>query len=90
MKCPLCGGTNFTTWEYDFGRCPETGYHDAGERYRCFDCRSEGDVDELIQDDEETASHPLRVRQAKGPSHISSVGSVGWRANGMAEMVTAG
>ena len=53
MKCPQCGGTNFTTCEYDFGRCMETGYHDAGERYRCFDCRSEGDVDELIQDDEE-------------------------------------
>lgn len=21
--------------EFDFGRCPETGYHDAGGLYRC-------------------------------------------------------
>ena len=45
--CPECGSDNVSVVEYDFGRCPETGYHDAGERYECHDCGAYGDADEL-------------------------------------------
>lgn len=29
-SCPDCGSENLRYEEYDYGRCPETGYHDAG------------------------------------------------------------
>jgi hypothetical protein len=45
--CPECGSENVRVVEYDFGRCRETGYHDAGERYECHDCGAYGDADEL-------------------------------------------
>lgn len=32
--CPECGSLEVTIEEYDFGTCPQTGYHDAGERFR--------------------------------------------------------
>ena len=43
--CPECGSDNVSVVEYDFSRCPETGYHDAGERDECHDCGAYGDVD---------------------------------------------
>lgn len=46
--CPECGGDNVRIMEYDFGRCPETGYHDAGERFQCRECGAEGDADDLV------------------------------------------
>jgi transposase-like protein len=49
--CPECGGDNVRVVEYDFGRCRETGYHDAGERYECHDCGAYGDADELELED---------------------------------------
>jgi hypothetical protein len=44
--CPQCGSQNLEYGSYD-GICDsETGYADAGDRYRCLDCGSTGDVDE--------------------------------------------
>ena len=35
---------NVAVHEYDFGICPETGYHDAGERFTVISSRVEGSV----------------------------------------------
>ncbi len=45
--CPECGSDNVRVTEYDFGTCPETGYHDAGERFRCLDCGAQGEATDL-------------------------------------------
>ena len=37
-QCPDCGSDNLDYREYDYGRDPETGYHDAGVRAICQDC----------------------------------------------------
>ena len=55
--CPECGSDDIRIEEYDFGRCPETGYHDAGERYRCLACGATGDADELVVQDEPQIIH---------------------------------
>jgi len=34
--------------EYDFGIGPQTGYHDAGERFRCRSCGAIGDAGDLV------------------------------------------
>ena len=52
MRCPECLSEAITVHEYDFGICPETGYHDAGERFRCGACGAEGDADDLCAADE--------------------------------------
>jgi hypothetical protein len=44
--CPQCGSQNLAYGNYDCGCDCETGYADAGERYRCLDCGSTGDVDD--------------------------------------------
>lgn len=36
--CPECGSLRVAITPYDYGRCSQTGYHDAGERFRCRDC----------------------------------------------------
>jgi hypothetical protein len=46
--CPECGSGEVTVQEYDFGICRETGYHDAGERFRCRACGAAGEADELV------------------------------------------
>jgi hypothetical protein len=47
--CPQCGSRNLEYGSYE-GTCDsETGYVDAGDRYRCLDCGSTGDVDETAQ-----------------------------------------
>jgi len=43
--CPQCGSRRVKVWEYDCGTDPETGYHNAGTRYRCEECKSEGEYD---------------------------------------------
>ena len=45
--CPECDGNNVKIKPFDFGRCAETGYHDAGESFECLDCGAKGDVSEL-------------------------------------------
>jgi hypothetical protein len=36
---------------------PQTGYHDAGERYQCLECGATGDADELVMQDATVAIH---------------------------------
>jgi hypothetical protein len=43
---PAPGSQNLAYGSYDCGCDSETGYADAGERYRCLDCGSTGDVDD--------------------------------------------
>jgi hypothetical protein len=49
--CPGCGSREIIIEEYDFGFCPQTGYHDAGERFRCRRCGTTGDADDLVADE---------------------------------------
>ncbi|MFN0172484.1 MAG: hypothetical protein ACKV22_39275 [Bryobacteraceae bacterium] len=46
--CPDCGSENVRIEEYDFGVGRETGYHDAGELYRCLTCGAVGDAAEIV------------------------------------------
>lgn len=48
MLCPECLSDEVTVQEYDFGICPQTGYHDAGERFRCLACGATGDAGDLV------------------------------------------
>lgn len=48
--CPECGSDNVVIKPYDFGTCPQTGYHDAGERFECRDCGATGDGSDLVCD----------------------------------------
>lgn len=48
MPCPECLSDEVTVQEYDFGICPQTGYHDAGERFRCLACGATGDAGDLV------------------------------------------
>ena len=52
MQCPVCNSESVVVEPYDFGTCPQTGYHDAGERYECLECGSHGDADELLTEEE--------------------------------------
>ncbi len=56
--CPDCLSDNVETWEYDYGVCPQTGYHDAGERFKCHDCGATGDADDLVLRDDEDSIEP--------------------------------
>jgi hypothetical protein len=69
--CSKCGSDNIRVYEYDFGRCSQTGYHDAGERFACRDCGLDGDVDELLTDGTvPTWGHlPLRPPAAEREGH---------------------
>ena len=44
--CPQCGSPNLAYGSYDCGCDSETGYADAGERYRGLECGATGDVDD--------------------------------------------
>jgi hypothetical protein len=43
-RCPECGGNDLSWHEYDFGRDPETGYHDGGEYAVCRACGAQSDA----------------------------------------------
>jgi len=62
--CPECGSLEIIIEEYDFGICPQTGYHDAGERFRCRRCGTTGDADDLVADE---ACNPISVGSSKRP-----------------------
>ena len=47
MFCSECLSDDVEVREYDFGTCPQTGYLDAGERFRCLHCGATGDVNEI-------------------------------------------
>lgn len=53
MRCPECLSGRVEVHEFDFGVCRETGYNDAGERFRCLDCGATGDADDLVAADAE-------------------------------------
>lgn len=46
--CPSCSSDAIDVYEYDYGRCSETGYVDAGVAFRCHACGAKGDADDLI------------------------------------------
>ena len=50
MPCPECLSDDVEVHEYDFGICPQTDYHDAGERFRCRACGAIGDADDLVRE----------------------------------------
>ena len=54
--CPECLSDDIEVSEFDFGICPQTGYHDAGERFRCRACGATGDADDLVRDEPIMAS----------------------------------
>lgn len=54
--CPECLSEDVELHDYDFGVCPQTGYHDAGERFRCRACGATGDADDLVRDRPTTES----------------------------------
>ncbi len=49
--CPECGSNHVAIDRYDHGVCTETGYHDAGERFRCLQCGATGDASDLEMND---------------------------------------
>lgn len=63
MPCPECLSDEVTVQEYDFGICPQTGYHDAGERFRCRTCGATGVADELVAI---VAGNPISVGSWEG------------------------
>ena len=82
--CPACSGDNVSVHEYDFGICPQTGYHDAGEGFKCHDCGAEGDADDLVPSEDEdsneakTGESAIVVERAKRrPRHTPSVSHAG-------------
>ena len=66
--CPECLSNDIEVREYDFGVCPQTGYHDAGERFRCLACGATGDVDDLVRDDPAYLVQSTRCVAILGPS----------------------
>ena len=46
--CPDCGSDQIDIVEFDFGICPQTGYHDCGELFRCLECGAAGELGELL------------------------------------------
>jgi hypothetical protein len=46
--CPECGSTQIAITTFDFGVCRQTGYHDAGERFRCLACAATGPADDCM------------------------------------------
>ena len=65
MPCPACLSDEAIVHEYDFGICPETGYHDAGERFRCRVCGATGDDDGLVPI--KTAGNSISVGSSERP-----------------------
>jgi rubredoxin len=63
--CPECGSGEVTVQEYDFGICRETGYHDAGERFRCRACGAAGEADDLVPI--KTAGNSISVGSSERP-----------------------
>ena len=47
MSCPECGSEEFSTFSYDLGVDPETGYRDSGVRALCAKCSHEADVEDF-------------------------------------------
>jgi hypothetical protein len=61
--CPECGSDYITIEEFDFGICSQTGYHDAGERFRCGACGATGGASDLVAPSD---GHVLKSSSVKG------------------------
>jgi hypothetical protein len=49
-NCPNCGSADHLTFHpYDFGHDRETGYHDAGEGFKCHNCGHRGDIEDAVR-----------------------------------------
>ena len=66
--CPECLSNDVEVHEFDFGVCPQTGYHDAGEQFRCRACGATGDADDLVRDDAAYLVQSTRYVAILGPS----------------------
>ena len=69
MRCPECSSENVLVEPYDFGTCSQTGYLDAGERFRCLECGATGDAIDLGEPD-----HPAR-RDATRAAGVPTMGT---------------
>jgi hypothetical protein len=47
VSCPECLSDDVEVIAFDFGICSQTGYRDAGERFHCRECGTQGDADEM-------------------------------------------
>jgi hypothetical protein len=56
--------TDVDVRDYDFGPYPQTGYRDAGERFRCASCRATADAADLVRDDD---AHPVQSTRCDSP-----------------------
>ena len=52
--CPQCFSSDLRPEPYDFGRCSQTGYHDAGVKYICQSCGTVSGEDELLYTKEDS------------------------------------
>src|SRR5262249_21938929 len=57
-RCPECAGSELVALPFDFGMDPESGYHDAGERFLCRACGATGEAAEV-------AFEPANVRKQR-------------------------
>jgi hypothetical protein len=64
--------TDVNVREYDFGVCPQTGYRDAGERFRCLACGAAGDADDLVSADDAYLVQSTRCEAGLGPRNALS------------------
>jgi hypothetical protein len=72
--CPQCGSPNLAYGSYDFGCDSETGYADAGERYRCLECGAAGDVDDAASAQVMLAQEPRKpMTQANSAARLPDV-----------------
>ena len=65
-QCPECLSEELAAYAYDFGICPETGYRDAGERFRCRSCGATGLVEDVVLDLDTAAKRPAALEREPG------------------------
>ena len=78
VACPECLSDNVEVRGYDFGICRQTGYHDAGERFRCRDCGATGDAAYLVR----RVRLGPRVGHPANPQPDLATGAYGARTGG--------
>jgi hypothetical protein len=66
MSCPECDSEDVVVEPFDFGTCPQTGYLDAGERFRCLCCGATGDTADVDARDPSTISYLRTSSSSQG------------------------
>jgi hypothetical protein len=69
LRCPECESEDVRVEAYDFGRDPETGYSDSGERGICLRCHENAELEEFEReesDDVEDERYAEADRQFTG------------------------